>query len=49
MKRDRDKLRFSLTGEAGLNDGTAFPFVILGILLATVGSETCGLDEMDCP
>jgi NhaP-type Na+/H+ or K+/H+ antiporter len=39
-ERDRDKLRFSLTGEAGLNDGTAFPFVILGILLATVGSET---------
>ena len=37
---DRDKLRFSLTGEAGLNDGTAFPFVILGILLATIGSET---------
>jgi len=22
---DRDRLRFSLTGEAGLNDGTAFP------------------------
>lgn len=29
--RDQDKLRFSLTGEAGLNDGTAFPFVMLGI------------------
>jgi NhaP-type Na+/H+ or K+/H+ antiporter len=28
---DRDKLRFSLTGEAGMNDGTAFPFVILGL------------------
>ncbi len=28
---DRDKLRFSLTGEAGLNDGTAFPFVMLGV------------------
>jgi NhaP-type Na+/H+ or K+/H+ antiporter len=24
-------LRFSLTGEAGLNDGTAFPFVMLGL------------------
>ena len=24
---DRDRLRFGLTGEAGLNDGTAFPFV----------------------
>jgi len=28
---DRDHLRFSLTGEAGLNDGTAFPFVMLGL------------------
>jgi NhaP-type Na+/H+ or K+/H+ antiporter len=28
---DKDKLRFSLTGEAGLNDGTAFPFVMLGM------------------
>jgi NhaP-type Na+/H+ or K+/H+ antiporter len=29
--RDTDRLRFSLTGEAGLNDGTAFPFVMLGL------------------
>ena len=28
---DRDKLRFSITGEAGLNDGTAFPFAMLGL------------------
>jgi len=28
---DRDRLRFSLTGEAGLNDGTAFPVVMLGL------------------
>jgi NhaP-type Na+/H+ or K+/H+ antiporter len=28
---DRDRLRFSLTGEAGLNDGMAFPFVMLGL------------------
>ncbi len=28
---DSDRLRFSLTGEAGLNDGTAFPFVMLGL------------------
>ena len=28
---DRDRLRFSLTGEAGLNDGTAFPVVLLGL------------------
>jgi len=28
---DRDRLRFALTGEGGLNDGTAFPFVFLGL------------------
>jgi NhaP-type Na+/H+ or K+/H+ antiporter len=28
---DVDRLRFSLTGEGGLNDGTAFPFVMLGL------------------
>ncbi len=28
---DQDRLRFGLTGEAGLNDGAAFPFVMLGL------------------
>ena len=28
---DLERLRFSLTGEAGLNDGMAFPFVMLGL------------------
>lgn len=28
---DRDRLRFYLTCEAGMNDGTAFPFVMLGL------------------
>lgn len=28
---DKDKLRYSLTGEAGLNDGAAFPFIMLGL------------------
>jgi sodium/hydrogen antiporter len=28
---DRDRLRFALTGEGGLNDGTAYPFVMLGM------------------
>ena len=28
---DYDPLRFTLTGEAGYNDGTAFPFVMLGL------------------
>lgn len=33
---DRDQLRFALTGEGGLNDGTAFPFVMLGLGLLGV-------------
>jgi sodium/hydrogen antiporter len=28
---DRDQLRFALTAEGGLNDGTAFPMVMLGL------------------
>jgi sodium/hydrogen antiporter len=28
---DRDLLRFTLTSEAGMNDGSAFPFVMLGL------------------
>lgn len=28
---DRDSVRFSLSGEGGLNDGAAFPFVMLGL------------------
>lgn len=28
---DKDELRFTLTCEAGMNDGTAFPFVMLGM------------------
>jgi len=28
---DRDALRFALTGEGGLNDGTAYPFMLLGL------------------
>jgi NhaP-type Na+/H+ or K+/H+ antiporter len=29
---DRDRMRYGLSGEAGLNDGAAFPFVIFGLL-----------------
>lgn len=29
---DRDRMRYGLSGEAGLNDGAAFPFVLLGLL-----------------
>lgn len=37
--RDRNRLRFSLTGEAGLNDGTAFPLIMLALGL-------CGLHDL---
>ena len=38
----KERLRFgSLTGEAGLNDGTAFPFVMLG--LGLLGLHELGL------
>ncbi len=33
---DRDRLRFGLTGEGGLNDGSAFPLVMLGLGLLGV-------------
>lgn len=37
---DEREPNFSITGEAGLNDGLAFPFVLLGIILA--GDEGSG-------
>jgi NhaP-type Na+/H+ or K+/H+ antiporter len=39
-EHDAEPVRFSLTGEAGLNDGTAFPFVMLG--LGLVGAHELG-------
>lgn len=30
---DKDRMRYGLSGEAGFNDGMAFPFVIFGLLL----------------
>jgi len=38
--QDRSRLRMALTGEGGLNDGTAFPFVMLG--LGLLGLHTIG-------
>lgn len=35
---EEDEVRFSLTSEAGLNDGLAFPFVYAAIFLVTLGS-----------
>jgi sodium/hydrogen antiporter len=43
---DRDRLRFGLTGEGGLNDGTAFPFIMLG--LGLLGLHDLG-DSGDLP
>lgn len=41
---DRDDLRYSISGEGGLNDGTAFPFVMLGLgLLGLHPDEQSGL------
>jgi NhaP-type Na+/H+ or K+/H+ antiporter len=34
--QDQDRFRFGLTGEGGLNDGTTFPFVMLGLALLGV-------------
>jgi sodium/hydrogen antiporter len=41
---DQDPLRYSISGEAGLNDGTAFPFVMLGLgMLGLHPDEEAGL------
>ena len=41
---DADRLRFALTGEAGFNDGSAFPFVMLG--LGLLGLHELGADGL---
>jgi len=42
---DPDQLRFSLSGEGGLNDGSAFPFVILALMLLGVTDEVAQVDH----
>jgi NhaP-type Na+/H+ or K+/H+ antiporter len=42
---DRDLLRFTLTSEAGMNDGSAFPFVMLG--MALLGLHHIGNDGLN--
>ena len=37
LEKSRDNVRFSLTAEAGMNDGMSFPFTWLAILVATAG------------
>lgn len=36
---EEDEVRFALTSEAGLNDGSAFPFVSLGLLMLARGTS----------
>jgi NhaP-type Na+/H+ or K+/H+ antiporter len=51
-EKDRDELRFGLTAEGGLNDGAAFPFVMLALgLLGTrdlgpMGIRWLGVDVL---
>lgn len=40
--RDHDRMRFGLSGEAGFNDGMAFPFVILALGLIEHGGLSAG-------
>jgi sodium/hydrogen antiporter len=44
---DRDTVRYALIGEAGLNDGLAFPFVMLGLgLMGLHPDEDAGLFKL---
>jgi len=40
-----DEARFALTSEAGLNDGLAFPFVNLALVIAATGMAGAGIGE----
>jgi NhaP-type Na+/H+ or K+/H+ antiporter len=44
METKQDKVKFSLTAEAGMNDGTAFPFTWLAIALAFGATQADLLD-----
>ncbi|WP_226999101.1 cation:proton antiporter [Flavisolibacter tropicus] len=37
LEKSKDNVRFSLTAEAGMNDGMAFPFTWLAIIVAAIG------------
>ena len=47
QNEDEDVTRFSLTAEAGLNDGLAFPFVFLALALAASANQNQGFDLHD--
>jgi NhaP-type Na+/H+ or K+/H+ antiporter len=42
---DRDRMRYGISGEAGLNDGTAFPFVVLALAWGAEGGAGTWLFE----
>jgi NhaP-type Na+/H+ or K+/H+ antiporter len=42
---DHDRVRFALSGEAGLNDGAAFPFVLLALEGLRMGSAGAWMGE----
>lgn len=42
LEGNEHPVRFTLTAEAGLNDGLAFPFVHLGLLVAALGVDPSG-------
>jgi NhaP-type Na+/H+ or K+/H+ antiporter len=37
-EEEQHTVKFSLTAEAGMNDGTAFPFILLAVTIALLGS-----------
>jgi NhaP-type Na+/H+ or K+/H+ antiporter len=39
LEKNKDNIRFSLTAEAGMNDGMAFPFTLLAIAIASSHEE----------
>lgn len=41
-EKEEDEVRFSLTAEAGLNDGMAFPFTWLAVVIAIAAEATDG-------
>ena len=43
LEKTHDSVRFSLTAEAGMNDGTAFPFTWLAIIVAAFGINSSEL------
>ncbi|MCW5299078.1 sodium:proton antiporter [Herbaspirillum lusitanum] len=42
---DPDQLRFGLSGEGGLNDGSAYPFVLLALMLLGVTDDIAQVDH----